>query len=155
MTNEERAMSLKKGKAGELLVATELLRRGYDVYLPLVDTGIDLVCLPREYDREALRIQVKVSRQYRNNRFWIKMNVKTLDEACIDVFVFVLMEEARVNYLVVPSRFLVDHRDEFSISDTGMVNLYFEFDAQGRVIETRKSQLNVSQYLHNFDIKGL
>ena len=35
----------KKGKAGELLVANELLRRGFDVFLPLVDTGIDIICL--------------------------------------------------------------------------------------------------------------
>jgi hypothetical protein len=35
----------KRGKPGEMLVAGELLGRGYDVFIPLVDAGIDLVAM--------------------------------------------------------------------------------------------------------------
>ncbi len=46
-----------KGKAGELLVIGELLQRGYKVYVPEVDTGID--CLVDVGGGDYKEIQVK------------------------------------------------------------------------------------------------
>lgn len=45
------------GKRAELLVFGELIRRGADLYLPVIDTGIDAV-IPRK-DGTYLQIQVK------------------------------------------------------------------------------------------------
>ncbi len=50
-----------KGKQGELIVLGELLRRGYKVYTPMVDSGID--CLVDVGEGNYKEIQIK----YREN----------------------------------------------------------------------------------------
>ena len=70
--------TLRKGKAGELLVANELLRRDLDVFMPLADTGIDLICL---IDNRSILIQVKESREYfykGYTRFWFNPKKSSL-----------------------------------------------------------------------------
>lgn len=60
--------SSKIGKAGELLVANEFLRYGFNIYMPFVDTEIDIVCLLE--DRNPVLIQVMESRQYPDGKYW-------------------------------------------------------------------------------------
>ena len=52
-----KAVLQKKGKRAEFLVLGELLRRGADLYLPVVDTGIDAIS--RLKTGTYLEIQVK------------------------------------------------------------------------------------------------
>ena len=52
--------SQQKGKRGELWVFGKLLDAGVNVYLPLVDEGIDAII--RRSDRRLLEIQVKSTR---------------------------------------------------------------------------------------------
>jgi hypothetical protein len=62
------------GKAGELLVAGELLRRGIDVAIPAYDRGIDLLAY-REHDlTKVVPIQVKArgGTGYNFQRSWFK-----------------------------------------------------------------------------------
>jgi len=64
------------GKAGELLVAGELLRRGIDVAIPAYDRGIDLLAY-REHDlTKVVPIQVKARAEtgYNFQRSWFKYN---------------------------------------------------------------------------------
>jgi len=57
--NENRAL----GQAGEYRVASELLKRGINVFFPAVDTGVDIIT------EHGLKIQVKTSNQeYSNTR---------------------------------------------------------------------------------------
>jgi hypothetical protein len=51
--------SQQKGKQAEFLVFGELIKRGVDLYLPSVDTGIDAVV--RKKDGRYLEIQVKAT----------------------------------------------------------------------------------------------
>ena len=44
------------GAAGELIVATEFLKHGFDVYSPMVDTGADMLV---DTGEELWRVQVK------------------------------------------------------------------------------------------------
>ena len=50
-------ISQQKGKRAEFLVFAELIKRGADLYLPAVDTGIDAII--RKEDGTYLEIQVK------------------------------------------------------------------------------------------------
>jgi len=141
----------KKGKAGELLVANELLRRGFDVYLPLVDTGIDIICL---IDRKPIFIQVKESREYpikRGKRYWQRISENSLNKNKADnmFYVFVLKSEREVNYLVLPSMLLYSIRDKLD-KKAGLFWLYFDIK-EGKVVEGRKSHLDLTKYLNNFD----
>jgi len=54
--------SCTKGKQGELLVIGELLRRQFEIFTPLVDSGID--CLVKSGDGDYKEIQIK----YRENK---------------------------------------------------------------------------------------
>ncbi len=49
--------SQQKGKQAEFLVFGELIRRGADLYLPIVDIGIDAII--KKKDGTYLQIQVK------------------------------------------------------------------------------------------------
>jgi len=51
-----RGNNLALGKAGELRVASELLLRGYEVFLTITDTGVDLIL------GNGKRLQVKTAR---------------------------------------------------------------------------------------------
>ena len=112
MTKKRMEMA-KRGKAGELQVAGELLRCGYDVFVPFVDAGIDLVA---KVDGRFVSIQVKESKFYlRRKRYWQEIRKKPFDRnKGEDVFyVFVLRRGAEINYLVVPSLWIDKHADEF------------------------------------------
>jgi len=65
----ERVKTAKQGKASELQVAGELLRRGYDVFVPFVDTGVDLIA---SLDGRFILIQVKESKFYPEQRVFGK-----------------------------------------------------------------------------------
>ena len=49
--------NLSLGKAGELRVASELLLRGYEIFLTVTDTGVDLIL------GNGKRLQVKTARK--------------------------------------------------------------------------------------------
>ncbi len=64
----------QKGERAEFLVLGELIRRGADLYLPTVDTGIDAIL--RLKNGTCLEIQVK-STEAREQAGWF--NVYDLD----------------------------------------------------------------------------
>jgi len=128
-----------------------LLRQGFDVYLPLVDTGIDIICL---VDRKPVFIQVKESREYtikRGKRYWQRISEKSLIENKADnmFYVFVLKSEREVNYLILPSKFIYNIRDKLD-KKAGLFWLYFDIE-EGKVVEGRKSHEDLTKYLNNFD----
>ena len=149
--------SSKKGKAGELLVANELLRQGLDVYAPFVDTGVDLICL---VGYSPILIQVKESRRYKSrrdpsfSRYWIKFSEKKFLNYIADnmFYIFVLKSEELVDFLILPSTFIDENRERLDFGRTGMVNFYFEVNEKNEVIETRKSHLNLTRFLNNFEM---
>ena len=49
--------NLQKGKSAELLVFSELIKKGADLYLPVIDIGIDAIV--RREDGTHLDVQVK------------------------------------------------------------------------------------------------
>ncbi|RLI40855.1 hypothetical protein DRO69_12350 [Candidatus Bathyarchaeota archaeon] len=140
----------KIGKAGELLVANELLREGLDVFIPLVDTGIDIICL---VDHKPILIQVKESRLYPDGRYWQRIRKDALLKNKADnmFYVFVLKAENYVNYLVLPSTFLYDNLEKLDVDKKGMIDLYFVIK-NGHVKETRKSNLDLTEFLNNFKL---
>jgi len=82
--------SQQKGKRGELCVFGKLLDAGVNVYLPLVDEGIDAII--RRSDRKLLEIQVKSTRakdqagyfnaylEPRKDLFVVCVDLSSLDE---------------------------------------------------------------------------
>jgi len=145
-----RAETLKKGKSGELLVAAELLSRGIDVFLPLVDCGIDLVAF---IEKCFVQIQVKKSRFYSDaGCYWQQIIKETFHKnKGTDVYyIFVLKREIKVNFLIVPSTWIEENAERFSTTKKKWF-FYFELE-KGRARETRKSKLDMTVFLNNWDL---
>jgi hypothetical protein len=145
-----RAETLKKGKAGELLVAAELLSRGIDVFLPLVDCGIDLVAF---IEKRFVQIQVKKSKFYLEaDCYWQQIIKETFhkNKGADVYYIFVLKRETKVNYLIVPSFWIDENAERFSTTKNKWF-FYFKIE-DGRVTETRKSKLDMTRFLNNWDL---
>lgn len=144
-------MTTKRGKAGELQVACELLRRGYDVFAPFVDAEIDLVATVHG---RFVSIQVKESKFYpEQSIYWQEIRKKPFDRnKRKDVFyVFVLRRGAVINYLVVPSLWIDEHADKFYF-DSKNQKWFFYFKLEnGKALEVRKSQLDFTLFLNNWE----
>lgn len=63
--------SVMKGKFAEVRVFRHLLGKGYEVYIPIVDTGVDFVIEPPEPGQHKfVGIQVKTSKYQRSSEWW-------------------------------------------------------------------------------------
>jgi len=63
-------MSLFKGKYGEQKVVLHLLDKGYTVYTPIIDTGIDFVVEPPTDKHKYIGLQVRTSSYQKENDWW-------------------------------------------------------------------------------------
>ena len=84
--------SQQKGKRAEFLVFGELIKRGADLYLPVVDIGIDAIL--RRGDGAYLEIQVKSTEKGWSLDAWVPDNLQLLQKRFI---VWVDMSESKEN----------------------------------------------------------
>ncbi len=80
--------SQEKGKSAELLVFSELIKRGADLFIPVIDKGIDAVI--RKSNGTYLEIQIKSTQEddqsgYFNVYDIEKHNEKTFYIICVDM----------------------------------------------------------------------
>ena len=68
--------NLQVGKAGEYMVASELLFRGFDISIPSVDSGTDLVA---EKDRKRFNIQVKTGNLLQGGFYQMSIGIKSFN----------------------------------------------------------------------------
>ena len=92
-TRQDESTSNDKGTAGEHLVMAQLSLRGLHVYVPKVDTGVDMLC----FKNDALSprfIQVKTSTK-KNNNYKFSIGIKSYRKnKCKNLFfIFVLLDE--------------------------------------------------------------
>ena len=87
------------GKRQEYSVITELLKRGFDVYMTLVDDqGID--CVLRVDDKKYLDVQIKArSKEAKQWNFFAAMSFNVRDN-----FYFIFYTEKNNNLWVIPSK---------------------------------------------------
>jgi len=80
-------ISQQKGKLAEFLVFGELIKEGADLYLPVIDTGIDAVV--RRKDGTYLEIQVKSTEEDEQAGYF---NVYDLDKHPEDKFFIICVD---------------------------------------------------------------
>lgn len=155
MGRKIRSEMAKRGKSGELLVASELLSRGYDVFIPFVDCGIDLVAL---VDNRFVQIQVKQSKLYHRGgkptHYWQSLKKSTFDKnkGANVFYIFVLRRGAEINYLIVQSLWIDGNIGKFDIDKNGKIQLYFSQITDGEIREIRKSGLDMTPFLNNWNV---
>lgn len=151
----KRAEMAKRGKSGELLVAGELLSQGYDVFLPFVDCGIDLVAL---VENRFIQLQVKQSKLYQRRgkftHYWQTLSKKSFErnKGRGIFYVFVLKHETEINYLIVPSVWIDENSNKFDLMKGEKWQLYFSPIENGKIKEVRKSGLEMTRFLNNWDL---
>ena len=99
-------INLAIGKAGELRVASELLLRGIDVYLPCGDFGIDLIL------QNGLKIQVKTANKSRHGKYqyytfnfhsWRKVGKHYIPHNLEDIDFIVLWLLGTERFFIIPA----------------------------------------------------
>jgi hypothetical protein len=135
---------------GELLVGQELEKRGYQVYIPTKDKGIDLLATK---GTAVLRFQVKESRVYLQPSgspawtSWTQLQSRILRDAAeggVDLFVFVIhaLDETgrRVKfkplYVVIPPMDLEERLRRYR-PDSEDRSVYWYVDGDRRLWELR------------------
>lgn len=103
---------LHAGRAGEYLVAADILKRGFDCFNAAQGMPYDLVA---DVGGAILRIQVKTTRKpeilpgknRRAYRFWVsrcgKGGLKQRDAGSVDIFALVALDTGQIGYLPEPS----------------------------------------------------
>ena len=90
--------SIAFGKAQEFRVVSELLKRGFQVFLPVVDDeGVDL--LVRNRIGKYIEVQIKArSANAKNSHFFSRLSVKPKDN-----YYFIFFTEKDENFWIIPS----------------------------------------------------
>ncbi len=115
------------GKAGEALVAAELLRRHVDVAVPTYDGGVDLIAYREHNFQHIVPIQVKAGSRNRFNfqKSWFRIdglvlihvwNVRTTPEFYIFASLDQVVEALGPRYAASPSWM---NKGGYSVTDPG------------------------------------
>lgn len=89
------------GKAGEYLVCSELLFRGFNASIMSVDTGVDIVATK---ENRLYGIQVKTARLNKFNTYVFDVRKVSFDRHSNGntFYIFVLHSEKKTNFLILP-----------------------------------------------------
>ena len=125
------------GKLGEQLVIAELLKRGLDVYLPIVDIhGIDAII--RTDQGKYLDIQIKTRKKITRNLELIDVR-KLKARKNLFIIAYFLRDREQGTIWVFPSKVFKENA------------YYFKKRDKYRLILTRKKKEKLAQYLKNFE----
>ncbi len=97
---------LRKGKSAEYFVFSELIKRGADLYLPVIDIGIDAIL--RKKDGTYIEIQVKSTEKEDQAGYFNVYNINEHPEEkffiiCVDMNEDNLIEKGKPNIWVLPA----------------------------------------------------
>ena len=133
----------------EQWVFDELERRGFAVFTPYKDRGVDCIVTRTDFRGRPQKIQIKGSRTYHQDAGgWYQITEKALRDAgqSTDFWIFVSTQVSAKGgrlvpvFLVVPTGDLILRLNEYASSSSGRFNLYMarnDKDHQGMVVDTR------------------
>lgn len=104
------------GRAGEFFAMSELLLRGWNVAVPVVDVGDDVFVVD-DNDKTTYRLQVKSAKKNATGTYTFNLSRRQLRElAQIELIYMLLIRDAdRWHFLVIPRDELVALRDSFQL----------------------------------------
>jgi len=141
------------GKAGEHAVLSELLFRGYNAALMSVDVGVDIVATK---DNETFNIQIKtrnISKKHDAFHFNLRIASFERHNAGRTFYVFILRENSKLDYLILPLHQVEKSIDEEFIHVVGKGKLYrITIKKRDGKVYLGRQENNVSYYLNHWDI---
>ena len=135
------------GKWGEYIAIAELLRRGFDVYIPLVDNqGID--CVIRHSDNDYVELQIKARSadcERENAGKFTRLKIPKPREN----YFFIFYSEQAKTFWILPSTYLVAKARKNKTGDNkGTYNINLTGVKKGEAYALSK----YSEYENNFEI---
>jgi hypothetical protein len=156
---------------GECFVAEELTKRGFEVYFPLRDIGVDLLVVNEE---KHVGIQVKESRYYISRKWksghvghsWHQIRMKKLLKSKVDFYVFLTYLPVHGEHKVsrFQNRFLIVPRSELEkraiVKDAGKRDIFsFCFHSEGNhvwdervTVSLEDKRTDYSQFLEAWNL---
>ena len=123
-----------KGKLGENMIIGEFLKGGFDVYLPVVDRGVDCVIKGAEGSFYEIQIKTRATEKRGGTYFYIR-NFEPRD----NYFVVCYMAWKDETY-ILPSKVFAEHsKDAYSRRGTRV-----------RLVLNEKKQRLLSEYKDNY-----
>ena len=140
------------GKAGEHVVLSELLFRGYNAALMSVDVGIDIAAIK---DNEIFNIQVKTRNvSKKHNAFYFNLRIVSFERhnAGRTFYIFVLRKNGKLDYLILPLHEIEKSIEEEFIHIVGKGKLYRITikKREGKIYLGRKEN-DISYYLNRWE----
>ena len=135
-----------KGRLAELQVQIQLVNRGFQVYTPLTDIGIDILVL--DADLKPKFIQVKKSKYYPKPKvYWQQLFTRSFNRVLTEhtFCVFVLEDDC----LIVPYNF-IESKCQRCLRNGKRYLFYFR-PVNGKLIE-RRSKVDFTQFLNNWEL---
>ena len=123
------------GKIGENVVIGEFLKRGLEVYLPVVDRGIDCVIRGRSGKFYKVQIKTRATKRRGGNYFYVRnFQPRTYP------FIILHMVPTEETY-ILPSEVFEKHSRE----------AYARRGTRRRLVLTNKKRKNLSRYRDNYE----
>ena len=136
----------QKSKRAELLVFSELTKRGADLYLPVIDTGIDAIV--RRKNGTYVEIQVK-STQVPEQAGWF--NVDDLNARGNLFIVCVDMSKEPPESWIVPSKKFVQYANKSTLKK-GWIRYTLGIDSKARSEGNKLRRDLLKNYLEAWDL---
>ncbi len=140
------------GKAGEHTVLSELLFRGYNAALMVVDIGVDILAIK---GGEIFHIQVKtrnISRRHAAFHFNLRIASFERHNAGKTFYIFVLRENGKLDYLILPLHEIEKAIEQEFVHVVGEGKLYrITITRRGDKISLGRRDNEVSDYLNRWN----
>lgn len=140
------------GKAGEHLVCSELLFRGFNASIMSVDVGVDFVATK---DNQMLGIQVKTSNLNKFNTYVFDVRKVSFERHNTGnvFYIFVLHEGKENNYLILPFLEMERKVHEKAILEVGYGKRYrVNIKMRDNKISFGNTEHEMGYFLNNWDI---
>lgn len=140
------------GKAGEHLVCSELLFRGYNASIMSVDSGMDIIATK---NNKLFSIQVKTAHlnSYKTYVFNVRKVSFEKDYSGSVYYVFVLRSESTVRYIILPILEMekkVYEKAILELKTRGLYRVSFR-ESEGKIFLGNKEH-EISYYMNNWSV---
>ena len=134
----ERTTSQYIGRAGEHLVVSELLFRGYNASIMTVDEGIDITAIKGD---KLFNIQAKTSKENKFNKHVITISVSSFQtHQSHNIYYIFVLRGNTTNFLILPYIVIRKNIDESNILETSnkRYKVQISVDKEGFFLGTKK-----------------
>ena len=138
------------GKAGEHLVASELLFRGYNASLMSVDVGVDLVATK---DISTFLFQIKTATRSSKSYFAYDIRVSSFERHnnSQTYYIFVMRDQG-TNFLILPYSELKKYIDKKIVKSYGQEKYRINFTLKDDQLFITNRNNDISYYLNNWEV---